>query len=105
MDIKNIALIRATNIIPFDGVVHPISEVPYLRKENVTEFSAAMRDLLRRKGLLKEVDWTKPDEIDDISKENIAVPKSINANKINAIPRILCALPRFNVSLSKSVPP
>ena len=61
MDIKNIALVRATNVIPVDGVVRPISAVPYLRKEKDTEFSTSMRDLLRRKGLLKEVDWTKPD--------------------------------------------
>ena len=33
MDIKNIAIVRATNIIPFDGVVRPISEIPYLKKE------------------------------------------------------------------------
>ena len=69
-DIKNIALVRATNVIPVDGVVRPISAVPYLRKEKDTEFSTSMRDLLRRKGLLKEVDWTKPDEINKISKEN-----------------------------------
>lgn len=70
MDIKNIALVRATNVIPVDGVVRPISAVPYLRKEKDTEFSTSMRDLLKRKGLLKEVDWTKPDEINKISKEN-----------------------------------
>ena len=70
MDIKNIELVRATNIIPVDGIVRPISEVPYLRKEKGTEFSDAMRDLLRRKGLLKEVDWTKPDEVSEIAKEN-----------------------------------
>lgn len=70
MDINNIALVRATNVIPVDGIVRPISEVPYLRKEKSTEFFAAMHDLLRRKGLLKEVDWSKPDEIDKISKEN-----------------------------------
>ena len=37
MDIKNIALVRATNVIPVDGVVRPISAVPYLRKEKDTE--------------------------------------------------------------------
>ena len=70
MEIKNIALVRATNVIPVDGVVRPLSAVSYLRKEKGTEFSIAMSDLLRRKGLLKEVDWSKPDEIDKISKEN-----------------------------------
>lgn len=32
MDISNIALVRATDVIPFDGIVKPISEVPYLKK-------------------------------------------------------------------------
>ena len=70
MNIKNIALVRATNIIPIDGVVRPISEVPYLKKEEGTEFSFAMNDLLKKKGILKEIDWTKPDEISKIDKEN-----------------------------------
>lgn len=38
MDINNIALVRATDVIPFDGVVRPVSEVPYLIKESGTEF-------------------------------------------------------------------
>lgn len=70
MNIKNIALVRATNVIPIDGVVRPISEVPYLKKEEGTEFSFAMNDLLKKKGILKEIDWTKPDEISKIDKEN-----------------------------------
>lgn len=70
MNIKNIALVRATDIIPFEGIVNPLSEVPYLKKENGTEFSFAMLDLLRREGKLKEVDWTKADEINEVNKEN-----------------------------------
>ena len=30
MNVNNIALVRSTNIIPFDGIVRPVSEVPYL---------------------------------------------------------------------------
>ena len=45
MDIKNIAIVRATNVIPFDGVVRPISNVPYLRKEIGTKFYFAMNSL------------------------------------------------------------
>jgi len=73
MNIKNIALVRATNVIPIDGVVRPISEVPYLHKEKGTEFSFAMYDLLKKKGLLKEIDWTKPDEISEIDRENTKI--------------------------------
>lgn len=75
MDIKNIALVRATNVIPVDGVVRPISEVPYLHKEKGTEFSFAMNDLLKKKGILKEIDWTKPDEISEIDRENNEILK------------------------------
>ena len=38
MDSKNIALVRATNIIPMDGKVRPLSKVPYIRKERGTHF-------------------------------------------------------------------
>lgn len=75
MDIKNIALVRATNVIPVDGVVRPISEVPYLHKEKGTEFFFAMNDLLKKKGILKEIDWTKPDEISEIDRENNEILK------------------------------
>lgn len=70
MNITNVALVRATNIIPIDGIVHPISEVPYLRKEKGTEFSFAINDLLKRKGILKPIDWNKLDAINEIEKEN-----------------------------------
>lgn len=75
MDIKNIALVRATNVIPVDGVVRPISEVPYLHKEKGTEFFFAMNDLLKKKGILKEIDWAKPDEISEIDRENNEILK------------------------------
>ena len=75
MDIRNIALVRATNVIPVDGVVRPISEVPYLHKEKGTEFSFAMNDLLKKKGILKEIDWSKPDEISEIDRENNEILK------------------------------
>lgn len=70
MNIRNIALVRATNIIPIDGIVRPLSEVPYLCKEEGTYFYYSMYDLIRNKGLLKEVDWTKLDEMSEIDKEN-----------------------------------
>ena len=75
MDIKNIAIVRATNVIPFDGIVYPLSEVPYLQKEHGTEFSFAMNDLLKRQNKLKQIDWTKLDEMDKISEENKEILK------------------------------
>lgn len=70
MNINNIALVRVTDAIPFDGIVRPISEVPYLNKERGSAFSYAMFNLLRSKGILKNVDWSKPDEVEKINKEN-----------------------------------
>lgn len=63
MNIKNIALVRATNTIPFDGIVHPISEVPYLKKEKGTAFAYAMKDLLKKLSKINEEGyWTKTEE-------------------------------------------
>lgn len=63
MNIKNIALVRATNTIPFDGIVHPISEVPYLKKEKGTAFAYAMKDLLEKLSKINEEGyWTKTEE-------------------------------------------
>lgn len=63
MNIKNIALVRATNIIPFDGIVHPVSEVPYIKKEKGTAFTYAINDLLRKLSKINEEGyWTKTEE-------------------------------------------
>jgi len=75
MDIKNIAIVRATNVIPFDGKVYPLSEVPYLKKEYGTEFSDAMQDLLKRQNKLKQFDWSRFDEIDKFNQENKEILK------------------------------
>lgn len=50
MDIKNIAIVRATNVIPFDGIVRPVSEVPYLEPEKGSGLSFGINDLLRKQG-------------------------------------------------------
>ncbi len=62
MDIHNIALVRATNVIPFDGVVHPVKDVPFIKKETGTVFSGELFSLLRRKGVLNPIDWEAPEE-------------------------------------------
>ena len=57
MNIHNIAAVRATNAIPFDGVVRPVKDVPFIKKETGTPFAGEMFSLLRRKGLLEPIDW------------------------------------------------
>lgn len=62
MDAHNIAAVRATNAIPFDGKVYPVKDVPFIKKEKGTAFSGEMFSLLRRKGLLNEIDGNQPEE-------------------------------------------
>lgn len=59
MNIDNIAMVRATNIIPFDGVVRPLSNVPYLCKNIGLEFSARMSDLLHELGIVPPIDQSR----------------------------------------------
>lgn len=72
MNVRNIALVRATDIIPFDGIVYPISEVPYLEKERGTAFAYAMHDLLKKLSKINEEGyWSKTEKEQDImDKQN-----------------------------------
>lgn len=73
MDIHNIALVRATNVIPFDGTVHPVKDTPFIKKESGSVFAREMFSLLRRKGALKPIDWESPESerqaVEDHNKE------------------------------------
>ena len=70
MNIKNIALVRATNIIPFKGIVKPISEEPYLKKNTATEFGYSISDLLRKNEILQPITF-------EYGAEEIAKDKEI----------------------------
>lgn len=59
MNIENIALVRATNIIPFEGVIRPLSNEKYLCKILGGEFQNAISDLLTKLGILPEQDYSK----------------------------------------------
>ncbi len=59
MNIDNLALVRATNVIPFDGVMKPISETCYLNKNYNLEFSRAIRDMLTEEGIVPAFDFSK----------------------------------------------
>lgn len=52
MNISNIALVIATNIIPFDGIIRPVSNSQYLTKNIGLEFSARISDLLKQEGII-----------------------------------------------------
>lgn len=59
MDINNIALVRATNVIPFDGVVKPICNVCYLNKNISGEFQAVLSDILHELKIIEPMDEAK----------------------------------------------
>ena len=59
MNIENNALVRATNIIPFEGVIRPLSNEKYLCKILGGEFQNAISDLLTKLGILLEQDYSK----------------------------------------------
>ena len=62
MDKYNIAIVRATEAIPFDGVVRPVKDVPFIKKETSSVFAQEMNSMLNRKGMLKQIDWDAGDE-------------------------------------------
>lgn len=76
MNIDNIALVRATNVIPFDGVVRPISNSPYLCKNISLEFSARISDLLNELGIIPPMDQSRMFE-EDYYDEMVALSSKI----------------------------
>ena len=64
MNIHNLALVRATNVIPFSGVVRPISHSYYLCKSVGEEFSSMISDLLQELKIRPPFDWSKIDDPD-----------------------------------------
>lgn len=64
MNINNIALVRATSIIPFDGLVKPLSDDRYLTKNIADEFSGAISSLLEEEGIMPPQDYQKTFEDD-----------------------------------------
>lgn len=76
MNINNIAIVRATNVIPFDGVVRPLSNVPYLCKNIGLEFSSRISDLLHELGVIPPIDQSRMFE-EDYYDEMVALSSRI----------------------------
>lgn len=76
MNIDNIAIVRATNIIPYDGVVRPLSNVPYLCKNIGLELSARISDLLHELGVIPPMDQSRMFE-EDYYDEMVALSSKI----------------------------
>lgn len=76
MNMNNIAIVRATNVIPFDGVVRPLSNVPYLCKNIGLDFSAMISDLLHELGVIPPMDQSRMFE-EDYYDEMVALSSKI----------------------------
>ena len=59
MEIENIALVRATDIIPIDGIIVPVSESKYIKKNTNEPFAVGIKGLLKRKGIITPIDFSK----------------------------------------------
>lgn len=59
MEIKNIALVRATDIIPTEGIIFPVSEAKYIEKNRNNPFAQGITSLLKKEGLITPIDFSK----------------------------------------------
>ena len=67
-----IGIVRSTNIIPFDGIVRPISNDQYICKKLGTKFSNIMGDFLRKNNVIETITPSMmfSDDYDKIVKKN-----------------------------------
>lgn len=79
MDISNIALVRATNVIPFDRKVRPINETRYLVKIPYSELSFAVGDLLKKQNNYDLYDEEQRQEYHDKLNELIPYTSDYNS--------------------------
>ncbi len=72
MDIHNIALVRATNHIPFDGEIKTVGNSVMLSKDSYYQFSFSIGDLLEQLGRIPTYDQVKEDMMKkgEISKDD-----------------------------------
>ena len=70
MNIENIALVRATNIIPTEGIIVPVSEAKYIKKSRNEPLATGITSLLKREGIITPIDFTKLDDPKYIEEKN-----------------------------------
>lgn len=76
-DINNIALVRATDIIPMEGVIESIGNSYYIKKNKDISFSKSMLDLLRKKGVISPMDHAKVFEESDYYEKKVRMDRKI----------------------------
>lgn len=71
LSIDDLMLVRATNIIPFEGVIKPISDDRYLTKTLASSFEGAISDLLLEEGIMPAQDYEKTFEDENYYDEYV----------------------------------
>lgn len=70
MGIENIAIVRATDIIPTEGIIVPVSESQYINKNINTTLAEGIKGLLKREGIITPIDFTQLDNENYIQDKN-----------------------------------
>lgn len=78
MEIENIAMVRATDIIPIDGIIVPVSESKYIKKNTNEPFAVGIKGLLKRKGIIPPIDYSKLDDEKYIEAKNKEIAETTN---------------------------
>lgn len=78
MNIENIALVRATNIIPTEGIVVPVGEAKYIEKNRNNAFAEGITSLLKREGMISPIDYSRLDDEKYIEEKNIEITNITN---------------------------
>lgn len=61
MNMDNIAIVRAVDkeLIPFDGVLTPIKDTPYIRKDMSTPLASMWKRVCESNGSVEPIDWDR----------------------------------------------
>lgn len=70
MNIENIAIVRATDIIPINGKIVPISEAKYIQKSKDTPLAEGIKSLLKREGLITPIDYSRLEDAQYMEEKN-----------------------------------
>ena len=70
MNIENIAIVRATDVIPINGKIVPISEAKYIQKSKDTLLAEGIKSLLKREGLITPIDYSRLEDPQYMEEKN-----------------------------------
>lgn len=78
MNIENIALVRATNIIPIEGIIVPVSESKYIKKNKNEPLAVGITGLLKREGIITPIDYSQLDNENYLKEKTTEITQTTN---------------------------